>query len=103
MFNLYCQLRVWTLGWVKCCTSPGLLIHIGDIHRRPRQAMLDGKATGFNEEASHTTLQHRIVPAEAHAEFPHHSLNKLLFGEEALTPISSQLPYVPHQAYQRLA
>jgi hypothetical protein len=69
--------------------SPGLLIHIGDIRRQPSQPMLDGKANGFHEEASHTTLQHRIVPAESHAEFPQHSLNKLLFGEEALTPISS--------------
>jgi hypothetical protein len=53
--------------------------------------MLNGKATGFNKKASHTTLQHRVVPAEAHAEFPQHSLNKLLLGEEALATLSSQL------------
>jgi hypothetical protein len=53
--------------------------------------MLDGNATGFDEEASHTTVQHCIVSAKAPAQFSQHSLNELLHGEEALTPISSQL------------
>jgi F0F1-type ATP synthase membrane subunit b/b' len=30
--------------------------------------MLDGDAAGFNEESRHTTLQHRVVSAEAHAQ-----------------------------------
>jgi hypothetical protein len=53
--------------------------------------MLDGNATGSDEEASHTTLQHHIVSAEANTQFSQHSLNELLLGEEILTPISSQL------------
>jgi hypothetical protein len=56
----------------------GQLIRIRNLRRRPRQAMLKGKATGFNEKASHTTLQHRIVSAEAHAKFPQHSFSLLV-------------------------
>jgi hypothetical protein len=53
--------------------------------------MLDGHATGFDKEARHITLQHRVVLAEASAHFPQYSLNKLLLGGEALTQISCQL------------
>jgi hypothetical protein len=52
--------------------------------------MLDGNATGYEKYVSHTMLQHRIVSAEANAQFSVHSLNKQLLGEdlEVLTPIS---------------
>jgi hypothetical protein len=38
--------------------------------------MLDGIATGFDKEASHTTLEHRVVSAEANAQFLQHSLKR---------------------------
>jgi hypothetical protein len=65
--------------------------------------MLDGNATGFDEEASHTTLEHRVASAEANAQFSQHSLDDWLLGEEALTSISSQLSYIVQQAHQRFA
>jgi hypothetical protein len=45
--------------------------------------MLDGNVTGFDTEASHTTLKHRVVSAEANAQFLQQSLNEWLLGEEA--------------------
>jgi hypothetical protein len=39
--------------------------------------MLDGNATGFGKEASHTDLEHRVVSAEANAQFSQHFLNEL--------------------------
>jgi hypothetical protein len=65
--------------------------------------MLDGNATGFGREASHITLEHRVVLAEANAHFSQHSLNEFLLGEEALIPVSSQLSYIARQAHQRFA
>jgi hypothetical protein len=65
--------------------------------------MLHGNATSFDKETSHTKLEHRVVSAEANAQFSQQSLNKLLPGEEALTLISSQLSYIAQQAHQRLA
>jgi hypothetical protein len=59
--------------------------------------MFDGK------EASHTTLEHRVISAETNAQFSQQSLNKFLLGEEALTPICSQVSYVAQQAHQRFA
>jgi hypothetical protein len=44
--------------------SPGALIQIPDIRRRPRQAMHDGHTTGLDKEASNPALKHRVVPAE---------------------------------------
>jgi hypothetical protein len=61
--------------------------------------MLDGNATGIDKGASHNTLEHCVVSAEANAQFSQHSLNELLLGEEALTPISSQLYYIAQQAH----
>jgi hypothetical protein len=50
--------------------------------------MLDGNATGFDREASHTTLEHRVV-GRGNAQDSQHSLNELRLGEEAL--VSSQV------------
>jgi hypothetical protein len=65
--------------------------------------VLDGNATGFDKVASHTTLEHCVESTEANAQFSQHTLNELLLGEEALTPISSQLSYIAQQAHQRFA
>jgi hypothetical protein len=67
---------------------------------------LDGNATGFHKDASHTTLQNQIVSAETNGQFSQHSLNhknELLLGKVTLTPISSQLSYIAQQAHQRFA
>jgi hypothetical protein len=99
--------RVRRAGSTTCLTqspwSPGALIHIRDIHQRPRQAMHDGHTACFDEEASRTTLKHRVLPAEAHTQLTQHSLNKLLLGEETLATISRQLSYIAQQAHQRFA
>jgi hypothetical protein len=50
--------------------------------------MLDGNATDFDKQASGTMLQHRVEVAEANPQVSQHSLNKVLLGEDALTPIS---------------
>jgi hypothetical protein len=63
--------------------------------------MLDDNVTGFDKEASHTTLEHHVVSAEANAQFLQHS--ELLLGDKALTPISSQLSYIGQQTHQRFA
>jgi hypothetical protein len=65
--------------------------------------MLDSNATGFDKEANRTSLQHRIVSAEANAQISQHSLIELLLGEETLTSISSQLSYIAEQVHQRFA
>jgi hypothetical protein len=48
-----------------------------------------------------TPATQRDVSAEANAQFLQHSLNELLLGEEALTPMSSQMSYIAQQAHQR--
>jgi hypothetical protein len=40
---------------------------------------------------------------QSNAQFMQHSLDKLLLGEETLTPISCQSPYIAQQAHRRFA
>jgi hypothetical protein len=76
-----------------CYVFPTSVYDTMPLALKPKKPEALPSSMDFDEEASRTTLHHRVVSAEASVHFLQHSLNKLLLGDEALAPIRCQLSY----------